>query len=103
MSISAKPDLRATGTRFEHYMELKEVFMEGVEILERRDPKYLSDDEKEKLGKMRNAAELIGKRLEILANFEDKTSWDSELRRELNAITPKKQYLLPPSSLKDIT
>jgi hypothetical protein len=66
-----RPDLMEIGTRYNHYMELRELFAEGAEILSRLSPqlKYDGDYTKQKL--LEETVKLIDGRMELLGNYRD--------------------------------
>jgi saccharopine dehydrogenase-like NADP-dependent oxidoreductase len=74
-----KPDLFHTGTRWEHYRELLDIFSAGVEVLKHIKVKSLSDREKEK--KLQAAVEMIEGRLNYITDFTQKTGFGSSIRR----------------------
>lgn len=71
-SIATKLDLQETGTRYSHYMELKEVFMLGIDVIERMQPGHLSEGDKKTKAKLEAAVEVIEKRIKYLADFDTK-------------------------------
>ena len=87
----SKPDLLAKGTRYDHYMELKEVFMTGLNIINSMNPAHVSASEREKKTQLQHAVELITKRLDYLSDFVDETEWGSDLAREVRDIDIKRK------------
>ncbi len=45
-SVGSKPDLFEQGTRYDHYVELKEVFLLGIDVIDRMNPNYVSDGDR---------------------------------------------------------
>ncbi len=82
-SIGSKPDLLGLGTRYAHIMELKEVFMQGVAIIDQMIMK--SEGDRRTKAKLEIAVEMINKRLDHLSDFNDKTHDASPLAREVRA------------------
>jgi hypothetical protein len=71
-SVGEKIDLRQVGTRYDHYMELKEVFMLGIEVIDGMSPQYVSDGDRRTKAKLEIAVECIDRRLKHLADFDNK-------------------------------
>ncbi len=82
-SIGTKPDLRELGTRFIHIMELKEVFLQGIDIIDQMSMK--SEGDRRTKAKLEIAVEMINKRLEYLSDFADLTHYGSPLAREVRS------------------
>ena len=97
-SIGSRLDLLEKGTRYEHYVELKEVFMLGLDILERMNPSFMSDADKVMRVKLQNTVEVINKRLDYLSDFTEKTHYYGDLAREVNAAGIHRTPLLAGSS-----
>lgn len=83
-SVGARPNLRELGTRYDHYMELKEVFLLGMDVIERMNQSFVSDADRVTKLKLSYAVEMINKRLDYLSDFVDKTSHWSSIAREVN-------------------
>jgi hypothetical protein len=81
-SVVARLDLEELGTRFNHYMELKEVFLLGIDVIDRMRPTYISDADRATRIKLTSAVEMINKRLDYLSDFSDKSI---SLAREVRA------------------
>lgn len=84
--IETRLDLLAVGTRFDHYCELKEIFAEGLDILETMKGTYNSVSDNKKRVELKAAVDLITTRLELLSGFERKTSANSRLAETINSI-----------------
>jgi hypothetical protein len=80
-----KPSLTETGTRFDHYMELKEVFMEGVDVIDRMNPTYVSDNDRKLKSKLQSAVDMINRRLEFLSDFSKLTENYGDLAKAVRA------------------
>lgn len=78
MDIDLKPNLFEQGTRWDHYNELRDLFAEGVDILERIKIKMPAD--RLKLVKMKYALEMIEARLNFITDYTKGTSYGSKLR-----------------------
>lgn len=70
--------LQETGTRWEHYSELRELFACGIEILKNLSVKSPTDREKQK--KLEGAVELLDGRINLLADYHFHTTYGSKLR-----------------------
>ena len=84
-SVGNKFNLDDQGTRFDHYMELKEVFMLGIDVIDRMNSSFVSDADRVTKIKLQNAVEVINKRLDYLSDFTEKTHYYGDLAREVNA------------------
>ena len=82
-SVGGKKNLRETGTRYDHYMELKEVFMDGIDVLNRMNPNFVSEHDKAVKVKLQNAVEMITRRIDNLSDFAEKTANYGDLAREI--------------------
>lgn len=82
-SVGGRLNLQEQGTRYNHYMELKEIFMLGLEVISQMNPSYVSDSDRAMEIKLNHAVELIGRRLEYLSDFTDKTSNYGNLAKEI--------------------
>ena len=82
-SIGTKLDLLETGTRYSHYMELKEVFLLGIDVIDRMNPKYLSESDKLMRTNLKTPVEMIERRLAYLANY---STMAFDLAREIDRI-----------------
>ena len=71
-TFDAKLDLNETVTRYDHYMELKEVFMTALDIIERRAPNLQTDGDKKMKAKLEPTIELIDRRIRFLADYDSK-------------------------------
>jgi hypothetical protein len=64
-------------------MELKEVFTQGIAIIDQMIMK--SDGDRRTKAKLEIAVEMVDKRLDYLSDFNDKTQFTSSLAREVRA------------------
>lgn len=85
-SIASKLDLMERGTRFEHYYELKEVFLLGIDVIDRMNPRYLTESDKLMRTNLTTTVEMIEKRLAYLTNYSTMASGYSDLAREIDRI-----------------
>lgn len=77
--VDSKLDLLETGTRWQHYIELRDLFALGVVVLDGMSVKSTMDDLKRK--KLQAAVEMIESRINILSGFEDGWKWGGPLRK----------------------
>jgi len=63
----SKPDLLEMGTRWQHYVELRDLFADGIEIIKRMTIKSSADAVKRV--KLEAAVELLNARLNLLSDF----------------------------------
>ena len=85
-SIGGKKNLQEKGTRYDHYMELREVFMDGIDVLSRMNPSFVSEHDKGVKVKLQNAVEMITRRIDNLSDFADKTTSYSDLARQIKLV-----------------
>lgn len=79
-SVGSKPDLMATGTRYDHYVELREVFALGGEVIDGLEKtNRICEADKVLRTKLQGAVEVINKRLSYLSNYEMLTVYSSPL------------------------
>lgn len=87
-SVASKLDLNEQGTRYTHYMELKEVFLLGIDVIDRMNQSYISDSDKVTKTNLLIAVDMIERRLAYLSSFSVEASQFSDFGRELNSIKP---------------
>ena len=83
-------DLMEKGTRYDHYVELREAFATGVEIIKNLSSQDVAMDAKRKL--LEGAIEAINGRLNALSKYYSEMVYNSKLRREVESAhtLPKK-------------
>ncbi len=86
-SVASKLDLMERGTRFEHYMELKEVFLLGIDVVDRMNQRYLTESDKMMRTNLQTTVGMIEKRLAYLTSYSTETSDYSDLAREIDRIS----------------
>ena len=79
-------NLKEMGTRYDHYMELREVFMDGIDVLTRMNQSFISDADKIVKTKLTHTVEMITRRLDNLSDFADKTANYGDLARQINLV-----------------
>jgi len=101
-SVGGKKNLQEKGTRYDHYMELREVFMEGIDVLTHMNQSFLSEADKTVRLKLTHAVEMITRRIDNLSDFADKTTSYSDLARQIKLVgkhvTPQLTTSLPEGS-----
>lgn len=79
-------DLTEVGTRYEHLMELRDTFLDGIEVIKRLNPNWRSLVDIVKQNDLETAVELIEKQMELMAGF---SIGCYELGRVIDDIQPK--------------
>jgi hypothetical protein len=96
--------LQEIGTRYTHYMELREVFMDGIDVLTRMNQNFISDADKIVKVKLQNAVDMITRRLDVLSDFADKTANYGDLARQIRLagkhVTPLLETKLEETDVK---
>ena len=77
-----KLNLLGSGTRYQHYSELRDVFAVGIEILKNLTVKSSKDNDRRV--KLEYAVEMIDSRLDFLSDRERKTAWGSHIRAAID-------------------
>lgn len=95
MDATVKLDLFQQGSRYDHYMELKETFATGVQILENALKVEDNTTSRQNLVKLTNAVALIEARVNYLTDFNQATSQFGSLAKEIRAIPVNRPAQLP--------
>ena len=83
------------GTRYNHYMELRELFSEGIEVVKQTMTYQPNNDVGKRRGEsLQHAVNEIDHRIEVLAGYADHAHRWSKFGRELDLIKPHKTELL---------
>jgi hypothetical protein len=82
-SVGKKLNLQERGARYDHYMELREIFMDGIDVISRMNPNFVNDHDKGVKIKLQNAVEMITRRIDNLSDFADKTANYGDLARQV--------------------
>lgn len=77
-------DLMETGTRFQHYSELAEVFKVGIELLRGIDAHNNATVNTAKLEKLKNAVEMVEGRIDILSKYREKSAYGGFFRASVD-------------------
>ena len=93
-SIASKLDLMEKGTRYQHYYELKEVFLLGIDVIDRINQSYVSDSDKKMKADLETTVSMIEKRLAYLVNYSTEASQYSDFGREIDRIQPHRTPLM---------
>jgi len=88
MDLTLKLDLEEVGSRYSHYMELREAFAEGVQIMTNALEFHGSDSDRMRLKRLQHAVDAIDRRMEFLAEYDTHASQFSKLAHALNTIPP---------------
>jgi hypothetical protein len=97
MSIFDPPKimrLEEVGTRYDHYMELKEIFADGVEIVKGALSIHSTVADRARLISLQNAVQEIENRLEVLSGYREKMTRWGTLGTTIDAIPVHKDGLL---------
>jgi hypothetical protein len=96
------PSLGELGTRYTHYMELREIFSDGVEILKNAIAVHASEADEKRVQSLQHAAEEVDNRLEVLAGYEVRMSRWGSIADEIDNIpaVPKPLSLTEGSNVK---
>ena len=89
---NGKPDLMEEGTRYDHYVELREVFEDGIEVIRGlKERNHDTEADRRLQVKLAGAVEVINKRLEHLADFNTGTVYSASLPTELRRIEAQRR------------
>jgi hypothetical protein len=90
LDVTAKLDLMELGTRYEHYMELRDAFDEGILMMQ--NALRIDDNKKtnERISNLKITVALIEARINYLADAETKLKNYGELARTIRAIPPNR-------------
>lgn len=83
---NSRMNLYETGTRFEHYLELHELFLEAMQMLKDLNPAHKTDIDTAKITRFQNAADAIWGRISHLSDYVNETTYGSDLQKEIDAI-----------------
>lgn len=92
ISEPEKKDLMALGTRYEHYIELKELWAEGIEALAHLNKHLVTKGDTIKKDMLVAAVALVDKQLDLLSNHDLKKF---RLKSEVDAIKPNQPMGMP--------
>lgn len=95
MDTTVKLDLTETGTRYDHYMELRDAFATGVEIMKHALEVHKSVTDLQRMEKLQNSVDLINSRVNYLAEFDKLTTTYSDLAKTIRAIPTARPAQLP--------
>ncbi len=79
-------NLQEKGTRYDHYMELRELFLDGIDVLTRMNQSFISEADKVVKTKLQHTVEMITRRIDNLSDFADKTANYGDLARQINLV-----------------
>lgn len=102
-SVASKLNLLEIGTRYSHYMELKEVFLLGIDVIDRMNQSYVSDTDKKMKADLATTVGMIEKRLAYLVSYSTEASQYSDFGREIDRIQPHRTLPLTAGSPNEQT
>jgi hypothetical protein len=91
LNAAEKLDLLELGTRYAHYMELKEAFLLGIDTVDRMRPNLRSTADEEIKKRLQITVDTIERRLSYLSGFGAAEHCGSDLDRTLHAIEVQRQ------------
>jgi hypothetical protein len=100
-SVASKLNLMEVGTRYSHYMELKEVFLLGIDVIDRMNQSFVNNSDKKLKEDLQTSVSCIEKRLAYLVNYSMEASQYSDFGREIDRIQPHRTPLLTAGSSND--
>ena len=80
------PSLDEVGTRYSHYCELRDIFADGVVVMNNALSYHKNTEDLKRRDSLQCAVNEINNRLDNLAGFEAATAYYGALAREINAI-----------------
>lgn len=90
-SVSSKKDLHEQGSRYTHYMELKEVFLLGIDVIDKMNPNYVGESDRALRVKLGYAVDMITRRIDYLSGF---TPLLTSLARQVDEAGISRQLML---------
>lgn len=85
MDTTIRLDLLEQGTRYEHYVELRDAFDTGIVILNNAIQLHDSKSDKESRDRLQICVDLINSRIGYLAEYTKHTSQFSDLAKDVKA------------------
>jgi hypothetical protein len=82
----SKPSLEETGSRYSHYVELRDIFAEGVVVMNNALSFHKNAEDLKRRDSLQCAVNEINNRLDNLSGFDGATAYYGSLAREVNAI-----------------
>lgn len=86
MDTMIKLDLQEVGTRYDHYMELRDAFATGIEVMVHALEIHKSVSDLQRLEKLKSTVELINSRVNYLADYDKKMAPYGDIAKEVKAI-----------------
>lgn len=80
------PSLDEVGTRYSHYCELRDIFADGVVVMNNALSYHKNTEDLKRRDSLQCAVNEINNRLDNLAGFDAATAYYGALAREINAI-----------------
>jgi hypothetical protein len=97
MDTTVKLDLMETGTRYEHYLELRDAFATGIVILSNQSQyeEVVNQTTRANIKKLEGAVDLIESRVNFLSEYKTKMASHSDLAKLIRSIPPNRLAQLP--------
>ena len=80
------PSLDEVGTRYSHYCELRDIFADGVVVMNNALSYHKNAEDLKRRDSLQCAVNEINNRLDNLSGFESATAYYGSIAREINAI-----------------
>jgi hypothetical protein len=80
------PSLDELGSRYSHYCELRDIFADGVVVMNNALSYHKNTEDLKRRDSLQHAVNEINNRLDNLSGFEGATSYYGPLAREINSI-----------------
>ena len=80
------PSLDEVGTRYAHYCELRDVFADGVVVMNNALSYHKNTEDTKRRDSLQCAVNEINNRLDTLSGFESATAYYGSVARQVNAI-----------------
>jgi hypothetical protein len=90
-SVGTKRDLQEMGTRYDHYMELKEIFMTGIEVINGMVEAHRTPGDTATKKKLEGAVEVIDKQLLYLSDYDKQVVFFADLPKTLRDIEKERK------------
>ena len=98
---NSRLNLYETGTRFEHYLELQELFLEAVQMLKDLNPAYRTDVDEAKITRLQNAADAVWGRISHLSDYVNETTYGSAMQKEIDLVGRNRKLLTEGSNASE--
>ena len=96
-----RPNLYEMGTRVDHYLELRDLFLEAVQVLKDLNPSYRTDTDEANIARFQNAADAIWGRISHLSDYVNETVYGSKMQEEIDLIGRNRKLLTEGSNASE--